>query len=127
MNRSKAKGTAAETALLRWLHSNDHPEATRNPPAGAKDVGDLTCDYADGHPRCHRCYPWDTQHPPLIIEVKNHANLATAINDGLAELDAEMVNAGTTHGVLVVKRRGKGDPGEWLAIRKVRNDPEIGS
>ena len=64
---------------------------------------------------------------PCVIEVKNHANLATAINDGLAELDAEMVNAGTSHGVLVVKRRGKGDPGEWLAVRKVRNDPEIGS
>jgi hypothetical protein len=27
----------------------------------------------------------------------------------------------------VLKRRGTTDPGEWLAVRKVRNDPEIGS
>jgi len=62
----------------------------------------------------------------VVIEVKNHANLAAAISQGITELDAEMDNAGADHGVLVVKRRGKGDPGEWLAIRKVRNDPEIG-
>lgn len=117
-NPSKRKGTAAETALLRWLIECSGVESpVRNPPGGAKDVGDLTAwlpTSAGGAVRC-------------VIEVKNHANLATAINDGLAELDAEMVNAGTDHGVLVVKRRGKGDPGEWLAIRKVRNDPEIGS
>jgi Holliday junction resolvase len=112
-NPSKRKGTAAETALLAWLHGNGHPEAVRNPPAGVKDVGDLRCDV----PTRLRA--------TLVIEVKNCRDVATAINLGLAELDVEMANAGTTHGVLVVKRRGKGDPGEWLAIRKVRNDPEL--
>jgi hypothetical protein len=62
----------------------------------------------------------------VVVEVKNMADVARAINEGLAELDAEKANAGTSHGVLVVKRRGKGDPGEWLAIRKVCDDPEIG-
>ena len=113
VNKAKALGTAAETALLRWLHQNGHKDAVRNPPAGTKDVGDITVG------------GWD-RYDPIVVEVKNHANLATAINDGLAELDVEMVNAGTSHGVLVVKRRGKGDPGQWLAIRRVKNDPEIG-
>ena len=113
MNKSKRKGTDAEVKLLAWLHQNNRPTAVRNPPAGTKDVGDLTV--------------WLGPVRRCVIEVKNHANLATAINDGLAELDAEMVNAGTSHGVLVVKRRGKGDPGEWLAIRRVANDPEIGA
>lgn len=122
MNPSKRKGTHAETALLRWLHDHGHGEAIRNPPAGSKDIGDLrtlTECYVNG---C--CLEDDAT---VVVEVKNHANVATAINQGLAELDVEMVNAGTSHGVLVVKRRGKGDPGEWLAIRKVKNDPELGS
>ena len=121
MNPSKRKGTDAEVKLLAWLHANAHPEAVRNPPAGTKDVGDLTVFVPK----------WAARDPQVrtrvVIEVKNMANVATAINDGLAELDAEMVNAGTNHGALVVKRRGKGDPGEWLAIRKVKNDPELGS
>ena len=119
-NPSKRRGTDAEVKLLAWLHQNGH-RARRNPPAGTKDVGDLAVEMPYFLPNGSRASA------EVVIEVKNHANLATAINDGLAELDAEMANAGTDHGVLVVKRRGKGDPGEWLAIRKVRNDPEIGS
>ena len=115
-NPSNRRGTDAEVKLLAWLHQNGH-RARRNPPAGSKDVGDL---------KVFRTID-DGRASHICVEVKNHANLATAINDGLAELDAEMANAGTDHGVLVVKRRGKGDPGDWLAIRKVRNDPEIGA
>jgi Holliday junction resolvase len=110
MNRSKAKGTAAETALLRWLVDEGHA-AHRNPPAGSNDVGDLTV---------RRGAQW------ITIEVKNRADIATAIRDGLNELDVEKANAGTDHGVLVVKPRGKGDPGAWYAVRRVADDPEIG-
>jgi Holliday junction resolvase len=110
-NPSKQKGTAAETALLRWLREAGHL-AWRNPPAGNKDVGDLGVTTSDGG--------------LTVVEVKNMADLARAINEGIAELDAEKANAGTDHGVLVCKRRGVGDPGRWLAIREVRHDPEIG-
>ena len=126
-NPSKRRGTDAEVKLLAWLHQNGHKDAVRNPPAGTKDVGDLTCDYADGYVRCHRCYPWDNQHPPVVIEVKNHANIATALRDGVAELEVEKANAGAEHAVLVVKRRGVSDPGRWYAVREVRDDPEIGA
>lgn len=119
-NPSKRKGTAAEVALLAWLREEGHPEAVRNPPAGTKDVGDLRV-WIDGDE------PDFDEPEAVVIEVKSYANLANAINQGLAELDVEMVNAGASHGVLVCKRRGKGDPGDWIAVRKVRNDPEIGA
>ena len=127
---NKARGTKAETDMLKWLKANGHTDAVRNPPGGSKDVGDLTCGTFDfGDDLCGECgiyYPEDTG---CTIEVKHYGRdgVATAINSGLAELDREMANAGTFHGVLVVRRNGKTDPGEWLAIRKVRNDPEIGS
>jgi Holliday junction resolvase len=111
-NPSKQKGTAAETALLRWLLDNG-TAAVRNPPGGNKDVGDLVTS---------RWWPGG----PCVIEVKNMTDVARAINEGIAELEVEKANAGTRHGVLVVKRRGKGDPGEWLAIRRVCDDPELG-
>ena len=119
-NPSKRKGTAAEVALLAWLRDNGHPEAVRNPPAGTKDVGDLTCLAA---PKLRT--DLTSVRRPIDNEVKSYKHQTAAINQGLAELDAEMVNAGARHGVLVVKRKGKGDPGEWLAVRKVRNDPEL--
>jgi hypothetical protein len=53
-------------------------------------------------------------------------DVARAINEGIAELDVEKANAGTSHGVLVLKRRGISDPGNWIAVRRVCDDPEIG-
>lgn len=110
-NPSKARGTAAETALLRWCGENGK-DARRNPPAGRYDVGDLTVFLED----------FD-----VCVEVKSWKDQAAAMRAGIAELDAEMHNAGTTHGVLVLKRKGTTDPGEWYAIRKVKNDPELAS
>ena len=117
-NPSKRKGSDAEIKLLAWLKENGHPEAVRNPPMGSKDVGDLRCltDTAT--------WPVDR---PIVIEVKSWKDVAAALREGLAELEAEKANAGTTAGVLVLKRRGVTDPGRWFAVREVRDDPEIGS
>ena len=112
-NPPKKRGTAAETALVRWLLDHGHPHARRNPPAGNRDIGDI-----GGITTTHGT--------PVVVEVKAYKDLARGINEGLAELEAEKANAGTDHGVLVVKRRGKGDPGEWIAVRMVRDDPELG-
>lgn len=112
-NPSKKRGTAAEVALLLWLHHNGHPEAVRNPPGGRVDVGDLRCEEPE-------------MNMPVVIEVKSVKDLARGIAEGLAELDVEKSNAGAEHGVLVVKRRGVADPGGWLAIRRVADDPELG-
>lgn len=124
MNRSKARGTAAETALLRWLHGNGHPEAVRNPPAGTKDVGDLRFMCVDLRAEGMGLYAAD----PGVIEVKHYAEerMSTAMANGTAELETEKANAGTDHGVLVVRRPGKTNPGDWYAVRLVKHDPEIG-
>lgn len=126
-NPSKRKGSDAEIRLLAWLHQNGHKDAVRNPPAGSKDVGDLTCDtFEFGDDLCPDCGFFSPEDVDCVIEVKSFKDVAAALRQGVAELDVEMGNAGTAHGVLVVKRRGVSDPGEWYAVRKVRNDPEIG-
>ena len=117
MTYSKNKGTKAETDLLRWLISKGHA-AIRNPPAGSKDVGDIKVfrGIEDGQ----------TSH--TIVEVKHYAGerMSTALANGTAELEVEKANAGTAHGVLVVRRPGKTDPSLWYAVRLVKDDPEIG-
>ena len=114
-NPSKQRGTAAETAVVRWLQAHGHPFARRNPPAGRNDIGDI----GGVEVNVAICAA------DLVIEVKAFRDLAAGINKGLAELEAEKANAGTDHGVLIVKRRGRGDPGEWLAVRLVKHDPEL--
>lgn len=114
MNKPKRKGTAAETGLLRWFGSVGI-DARRNPPAGSKDIGDLTV------------FDWDRD--DICVEVKHYGaeRMSTALANGVAELEAEKRNAGTERGVLVVRRPGKTDPGLWYAVRLVKDDPEIGA
>ncbi len=123
MTYSKNKGTKAETDLLKWLKANGHEDALRLPPMGANDHGDLTCltdCWMDG------CCAKDRT--PLVVEVKHYAGerMSTALANGTAELEAEKANAGTSHGVLVVRRPGVTDAGRWYAVRLVKDDPEIG-
>jgi len=120
-NPSKRKGTDAEVRLLSHLKANGHPEAVRCPPAGTKDVGDLNCLYLGEDDSLA-----DGRYPHIVIEVKSYKDIAAALREGVAELEVEKANAGTSHGVLVVKRPGKTDPGEWYAVRRVCDDPEIG-
>ena len=113
-NPSKRRGTDAETGLLRWFRSVDR-DARRNPPAGSHDIGDLTV--------------FDDIGNDIVVEVKHYSGerMSTALAKGVTELEAEKTNAGTERGVLVVRRPGKTDPGEWYAVRLVKHDPEIGA
>lgn len=95
-NPQKAKGTQAETAVVRWLHSLGLVTARRLPPAGANDVGDI-----------------DLEVLGVNIEVKNHAR-----HDWPAWVDEaarETAHAGRPV-VVVAKRRGKSSPSEWYAV-----------
>ena len=95
MSAAKAKGTAAETAVVRFLQANGYPHAERRALAGAQDRGDVA------------------GIPGLVIEVKAAARLELAA--WLDEVHAEVANEPTTESVGVVwhKRRGKGSPGQW--------------
>lgn len=99
MTKSKARGTAAETSVVRYLQANGFPYADRAPLRGGKDTGDVTGVAVDGQ--------------MFVLEVKNCKAMALA--QWVDELIAEMDNAGSTVGAVVHKRVRKGDPAEWYA------------
>lgn len=94
MNRAKAIGTAAETAVVRAARPRGFPWADRYALHGGKDIGDVFL-----------C-------PGVIVEVKGGewARRAsdTLIDDWLTETERERVNAGAPVGFLVVQRAAVG-------------------
>lgn len=100
MSKQRAKGTAAETAVVRYLKDHGFPHAERRALHGTADKGDIT--------GCG----------PVVFEVKNHKTLDLA--GWLKELEDEMANANVAHGAVIAKKRGTTDPGEWYAVMPVR-------
>lgn len=96
MSKAKQKGTAAETAVVRYLKEHGFPHAERRALHGTVDKGDIT--------GCG----------PVVFEVKNHKTLDLA--GWLKELDVEMRNADVNTGAVIAKKRGTTDPGEWYAV-----------
>lgn len=103
MNKPKARGTAAETAVLRHARANGFPWAERLALTGAADCGDISL------------LPGRL----VILEVKAHATAATGqpgealLRTWLDQTETERSNAGADHAVLVVKRKGTTDPSKW--------------
>lgn len=98
MSANKRKGTAAESALVRFLQMNGWPYAERRALAGAKDKGDVT------------------GVPGLVFEQKAAARIC--IPEWMRETECERVNANADFGVLVVKPRGVGETrvDQWAAL-----------
>jgi hypothetical protein len=96
MSASKAKGTAAETAVVRFLQANGYPHAERRALAGNQDRGDIA------------------GIPGLVLEVKAAARMELA-----AWVDEASIEAIHPHGgeadvpVVWHKRRGVASPGGW--------------
>lgn len=93
-NPSKAKGTAAESAVVRYARANGFPLADRLTLSGRYDRGDvLLC-------------------PGAILEVKAGKAAQTAsygqILAWLDEAERERVNAAADYAALVVQRQGYG-------------------
>ena len=98
MSKAKAKGTAAETAVVKYLIDNGFPYAERRALNGAIDLGDITGT------------------PALAWEVKNHKTYK--IPAWLKETESEKINAKADFGILVVKPIGVGtnNTANWWAI-----------
>lgn len=94
MNRSKAKGTSAETAVVRFLRTIGFTHAERRTLNGTHDRGDIA------------------GLPGIVIEVKNCARQELAA--WIAEAERERDNDGASLGVVWHKRRGKSDPRDWF-------------
>lgn len=98
MSRTKAKGTAAETAVVNYLRDNGHPQAERRALHGSNDKGDIA------------------NIPGFALEVKA---AATARYDAwLREAATERDNAGARWGAVVHKPAGIGTTrvGEWRVV-----------
>jgi hypothetical protein len=100
MNPSKAKGTKAETAVVRYAQANGFPDAERLALHGANDIGDIRLA------------------PGLILEVKAGKAAQTAslrqIDKWLVEAQQEADNAHADLCALIVQRRGFGiERVEW--------------
>ena len=96
MSKQRAKGTAFETAVVRFLQENGFQYAERRALHGDTDRGDITGT------------------PALVWECKNHKTLK--LSEWVRETETERHNDGADYGVLVVKRAGIGDVGKAYAI-----------
>jgi hypothetical protein len=100
MNKSKQKGTAAETAVVNWLVSYNNNNVERRALQGNLDRGDIS------------------GIPGVVIEVKNHAEMK--LSQWVKELQAEMNNDKARTGVIIHKKRGTQNVGEWYATMPVK-------
>lgn len=97
-NANKRKGDGAEREIAAQLTLALGFTVRRKLGAGrADDTGDL-----DGLPNC-------------TAQVKNYADIARAIREGLAALEQQQKNSGTIYGVPFVRRRG----GTWIAVQTI--------
>jgi len=94
VSRSKNKGTAAETAVVRFLRAAGFTQAERRTLSGAQDRGDIA------------------GVPGVVIEVKNCAR--QELPAWVAEAELERDNDRASLGVVWHKRRGTTDPGRWF-------------
>lgn len=101
--KSKAKGTAAERDVVRYLQQW-WPAAERRALSGAKDRGDVA------------------GIPGVVVEVK--AAATQLIGPWQRETEVERLNAGAMYGMLVVKRPRKSVP-QWDAYLPVATAGEL--
>jgi hypothetical protein len=94
VSRSKATGTAAETAVVNYLRKKGFVHAERRALQGSRDTGDI-----------------NLGDPSVVIEVKAEKSMTLA--QYIDETETEGGNAGACVAVCWHKRRGKGSPGEW--------------
>lgn len=93
-NASKAKGTAAETAVVNYLKDeHNYLYVERRSLSGANDRGDIA------------------GIPGVVIEVKAEKSLK--LSEWLKEAEVERINDNANVAVVWHKRVGKGSPGEW--------------
>lgn len=96
MSKAKQKGTAAETAVVKYLKEHGFPYAERRALHGVNDKGDIT--------GCG----------PVVFEVKDHGTLK--LSEWVSELKEEMSNADAETGTVVAKKRGTMKVEDWYAI-----------
>lgn len=113
--RPKDIGTAAETAVVRYLRGAGWPHAERRALRGTQDAGDITGT------------------PGICWEVKGGAAAKSASDNQIAEwmrqAEKERAAAAANHGILVVQRAGYGPARaeSWWACLDIQDVAELTS
>jgi hypothetical protein len=107
-NRSRDKGTKAETAVVEWFHSVGENQVERHALHGSRDVGDLN------------------GLPSLVVSVKMRGRDQPLDFSGwLRSVSRMQVNATRSpgeplpSGLLIVRRVGYPDVGDWYAVQRL--------
>lgn len=103
-NKSKALGTAWESAIVAYLREHHSPDAHRNVQMGRFDIGDIDNYYLHA------------------LEAK--AEKAITLADYTRQANREAVNAGQPFGVSVVKRRNA-NVKDAYAVRDLETDARL--
>ena len=85
---TRRKGANAENEVRDFLRDQLGEHITRSRGEGANDHGDVTGT------------------PNLANQVKAYADVARAVNDGLADVQVQKANAGCLWGAAWIRRRG---------------------
>ena len=93
-NAAKAKGSGAERAVVAWL-KQWFPYVDRRLAGATLDKGDIS------------------GIPGVTIEIKNQATMK--LSEWVGELEVEMKNDRAWTGVVIHKKKGKTDVGQWYA------------
>lgn len=96
VNRSKRKGTAAESAVVAYAKRRGVPFAERRALNGGKDRGDIVGIAG------------------VVLEVKSCKEFDLA--GWLREAETERFNDGAAVAAVIAKRRGTTDVGRWYAL-----------
>ncbi len=99
MSKAKQKGTAAETAVVKYMKAQGWVHAERRALHGNLDKGDINLG------------------SPVVLEVKDHAKLS--LSEWVKELKTEMDNAEVDAGAVIAKKRGTMNVGDWYAVMPV--------
>lgn len=108
MNRSRAKGTAFETDVVRYMNAHGFPYAERRALAGNLDKGDIT------------------GVPGWVFELKNCQRIE--LGEFMSEAETEAVNARCADYAVIVKRRRRNVADAyavlplWLLVDLVAHD-----
>lgn len=95
-NANQDKGKRAERAVVAASRLRGFARAERSKAGRFHDDGDIA------------------HMPGLVVQVKDVASKSWG--PWFSDLTNQVFNAGADHGVLVVKRRGVADAGQWLAV-----------
>lgn len=93
-NANKAKGSQAERQVRDYLQQQG-VDCDRIPAGATNDVGDI--------------FTYDKSWP--AIQVKNHKTLQLGV--WVTEAQQQAANANRATSIVVHKRKGKGDAGQW--------------